>query len=200
MPSRRTLIFAVAVLLIALATAAAALILMPRMKPQVSGTPLIGGPFSLTDRNGKRVTEKTYAGKYLLVFFGYTYCPDVCPSELQVMSAALDQLGPDAEKIQPLFITIDPARDTPQVMKDYVSNFNPRLVGLTGSEEDIAAVAAKYRVYDGKAPGAKSATDYLMDHSAIVYLMRPDGTFLKHFTYGTDPKALAEAIRTAMES
>jgi cytochrome oxidase Cu insertion factor (SCO1/SenC/PrrC family) len=200
MPSRRTLIFAVTVLLIALATAAAALILMPRIERQVSGTPLIGGPFTLTVQNGKRVTEKTYAGKYLLVFFGYTYCPDVCPSELQVMSAALDQLGPDAEKIQALFITIDPARDTPQVMKDYVSNFNPRLIGLTGSEEDIAAVAAKYRVYYAKSPGAKSATDYLMDHSAIVYLMRPDGTFLKHFTYGTDPKALADAIRTAMES
>jgi protein SCO1/2 len=200
MPSRRTLIFAVTVLLIALATAAAALVFMPRMGPQVSGTPLIGGPFTLTDQNGKRVTEKTYAGKYLLIFFGYTYCPDVCPSELQVMSAALDQLGSDAEKIQPLFITIDPARDNPQVVKEYVSNFNPRLVGLTGSEQDVADVAAKYRVYYAKAPGTNSGTDYLMDHSAIVYLMRPDGTFLKHFTYGTDPKALADAIRKAMAS
>src|SRR4051812_26037071 len=200
MPSSRTLIFAITVLAIALATAAAALWFTPRLGPQVSGVPLVGGSFTLTDQDGRRVTDKTYAGKYLLVFFGYTYCPDVCPSELQVMSAALDQLGPEADKIQPLFITIGPARDTPQVMKAYVSNFHPRLIGLTGSEQDVADVAAKYRVYYAKAPGAKSGADYLMDHSAIVYLMRPDGTFLKHFTYGTDPKALAEAIRKALES
>src|SRR5438874_13018805 len=200
MPSRRTLIFALTVLLVALASGAAALWFVPAGGPLSSGTPLIGGPFTLTDHNGNRVTDKTYAGKYLLIFFGYTYCPDVCPSELQVMSAALDQLGPDAEKIQPLFITVDPGRDTPQVMKDYVSNFNPRLVGLTGSDQDIAAVASKYRVYYAKEKTNDSTADYLMDHSTILYLMRPDGTFLKHFTYGTDAKALADGIRQAMDS
>jgi cytochrome oxidase Cu insertion factor (SCO1/SenC/PrrC family) len=200
MPSRRTLIFALTVLLVALATGAGALWLAPGTGPKLSSAPPIGGSFTLTDQSGRRVTERSYAGKYLLVFFGYTYCPDVCPSELQVMSAALDQLGPEAEKIQPLFITIDPGRDTPQVMKDYVSNFNPRLVGLTGSAEEIAAVAGKYRVYYAKAPDAKNSSDYLMDHSAILYLMQPDGTFLKHFTYGTDPKALADSIRKALES
>jgi cytochrome oxidase Cu insertion factor (SCO1/SenC/PrrC family) len=200
MPSRRSLIFALSVLVVALATGAAALWLAPGGEPKSTGTALVGGPFTLTDHNGNRVTDQTYAGKYLLIFFGFTYCPDVCPSELQVMSAALDQLGPDAEKIQPLFITIDPARDTPQVMKDYVANFHPRLVGLTGSDQDIAAVAAKYRVYYAKAKGGAGESDYLMDHSAILYLMNPDGTFLKHFTYGTDAKALANAIRQAMSS
>jgi cytochrome oxidase Cu insertion factor (SCO1/SenC/PrrC family) len=200
MPSRRTLVFALSVLLIAAVTGAVALWLVPPRTPKVLSAPAIGGSFALIDHSGKRVTDKSYAGKYLLVFFGYTYCPDVCPSTLQVMSAALDQLGPDAEKIQPLFITIDPARDTPQVLKDYVSNFNPRFIGLTGSEQEIADVAAKYRVYYEKAPGAKGSSDYLMDHSAILYLMRPDGTFLKHFTYETDPKALADGIRKAMES
>jgi cytochrome oxidase Cu insertion factor (SCO1/SenC/PrrC family) len=198
MPSRPTLIFACSLLLVALVTAAGVLSLVPGMKPPVSGLASIGGPFALTDHNGQRVTDKTYAGKYLLVFFGYTYCPDVCPSELQVMSAALDQLGGDAEKIQPLFITIDPARDTPQVLKDYVGNFSPRLIGLTGSGDEIANVAAKYRVYYAKALNPQSGTDYLMDHSTILYLMAPDGTFVKHFTYGTDPKALANDIRRAV--
>ena len=200
MPSRRTLIFALTVMLVALASGAAALLFAPGGRPTGSGTALIGGPFTLTDHNGNRVTDKSYAGKYLLIFFGYTYCPDVCPSELQVMSAALDQLGPDAEKIQPLFISIDPARDTPQALKDYVSNFNSRLIGLTGSDQDIAAVASKYRVYYAKAKTNDSTADYLMDHSTILYLMRPDGTFLKHFTYGTDAKALADGIRQAMDS
>jgi len=200
MPSRRTLIFALMVLLVALVSGGTALWFAPRGGPVSIGKALIGGPFTLTDDNGNRVTDKSYAGKYLLVFFGYTYCPDVCPSELQVMSAALDQLGPDAEKIQPLFITIDPARDTPQVMKDYVSNFHPRLVGLTGSDQDIATVASKYRVYYAKAKTSGGPSDYLMDHSTILYLMRPDGTFLKHFTYGTDAKALADGIRRAIDS
>src|SRR5436190_639602 len=200
MPSRRTLIFALVVVLVALVSGGTALWFAPRGGPVSTGKALIGGPFTLTDHNGKRVSEKTYAGKYLLVLFGYTYCPDVCPSELQVMSAALDQLGPDAEKIQPLFITIDPARDTPQLLKDYVGNFSPRLVGLTGSDKDIADVAGKYRVYYEKAPASKNTSDYLMDHSTILYLMRPDGTFLKHFTYGTDPKALADGIRRAIET
>jgi cytochrome oxidase Cu insertion factor (SCO1/SenC/PrrC family) len=199
MPSRRTLILALSILVVALATGAAALWFAPGGSTG-SGTALIGGPFTLTDHNGNRVTDRAFAGKYLLIFFGYTFCPDVCPSELQVMSAALDQLGPDAERIQPLFITIDPARDTPEVMKEYVANFHPRLIGLTGSDQDIAHVAAKYRVYYAKAKTGGNSQDYLMDHSAILYLMSPDGTFLKHFTYGNDAKALSDGLRQAMGS
>lgn len=201
MPSRQKVIFALVILVIALITGLGALWLtgsLPR-GPIGTGTALVGGPFTLTDHNGKRVTDQDFRGKYMLIFFGFTFCPDVCPSELQVMSAALDELGPAGDKIQPVFITVDPLRDTPEAMKVYVSNFHPRLVGLTGSPEDIAAVAKAYRVYYAKAKGTEDKPDYLMDHSTILYLMGPDGKFVKHFTYGTDAKALAEALRQSIQ-
>jgi cytochrome oxidase Cu insertion factor (SCO1/SenC/PrrC family) len=200
MPSRQKLIFALVVLIIAAVTGLGALWFTRSLPegPIGSGTALIGGPFSLIDQNGKRVTDQDFRGKYMLIFFGYTYCPDVCPSELQVMSAALDELGPEADKIQPIFITIDPARDTPETLKVYVSNFHPRLIGLTGSEADIASAAKAYRVYYAKAKGTEDKTDYLMDHGTILYLMGPDGKFVKHFTYGTEAKGLAEALRQAI--
>jgi cytochrome oxidase Cu insertion factor (SCO1/SenC/PrrC family) len=201
MPSRQKLIFALVVLVIAGITALGALWLTRSLPegPIGSGTALVGGPFTLTDQNGKRVTDQDFRGKYMLIFFGFTFCPDVCPSELQVMSAALDQMGSEADKIQPVFITIDPARDTPEAMKVYVSNFHPRLIGLSGSEADIAAVAKAYRVYYAKAKGTENQTDYLMDHSTILYLIGPDGKFVKHFTYGTEAKGLAEALRQAIQ-
>ena len=201
MPSRQKLIFALVVLVIAAITGLGALWLTGSLPkgPIGTGTALVGGPFTLTDHNGKRVTDQDFRGKYILIFFGFTFCPDVCPSELQVMSAALDELGPEADKIQPVFITIDPERDTPEAMKIYVSNFHPRMVGLTGSPEDIAAVAKAYRVYYAKAKGTEDKPDYLMDHSTILYLMGPDGKFVKHFTYGTDAKALAEGLRQAIQ-
>jgi protein SCO1/2 len=201
MPSRQNLIFALVVLVIAAVTGGGALWLTRGLPqgPIGSGTALVGGPFTLTDQNGKRVTDQDFRGKYMLIFFGYTYCPDVCPSELQVMSAALDELGPEADKIQPIFITIDPARDTPETLKVYVSNFHPRMMGLTGSDQDIAAVAKAYRIYYAKAQGSENQKDYLMDHSSILYLMGPDGKFVKHFTYGTDAKGLAEALRQAIQ-
>lgn len=202
MPSRRNLIFASAVLIIAAITGLGALWFTRALPegPISTGTALVGGPFSLTDQDGKRVTDQDFRGKYMLIFFGYTYCPDVCPSELQVMSAALDQLGPQADKIQPIFITIDPARDTPETLKVYVSNFHPRLIGLTGSEADIASVAKAYRVYYAKAQGSENKADYLMDHGSILYLMGPDGKFVTHFLYGTEAKGLAEALRQAISS
>lgn len=163
-------------------------------QPQVvSGKALIGGPFTLTDHTGKRVTEKDFAGGHTLVYFGYTYCPDICPAELQVMSAALDALGDKAEKVTPVFVTIDPERDTVEQMKSYVENFHPRLVGLTGSSEDIKKAAKAYRVFYAKAK-SDSATEYLMDHSSIVYLMSPKGEYLTHFSYGTAPDKMAEGI------
>ncbi len=164
-----------------------------------TGTALVGGPFALTDQTGKHVTEKDYLGKYTLVFFGYTYCPDVCPTELQVISAALDKMGAKADIIQPIFVTIDPERDTPDVIRQYVANFPPRLVGLTGSPQEIAAAAKAYRVYFSKVENKASPGDYLMDHSSIVYLMDKQGRFLKHFTYTTDAVELAQALETAIE-
>lgn len=200
MPSRRKLIFALVVLVVAGITGFGALWLTRSLPvgPISSGTALVGGPFSLTDQDGKRVTDHDFRGKYMLIFFGYTFCPDVCPSELQVMSAALDELGAAADKIQPIFITIDPARDNPETLKVYVSNFYPRLIGLTGTDDEIAAVAKAYRVYYAKAQGSENKTDYLMDHGTILYLMGPDGKFVTHFTYGTEAKGLAEALRQSI--
>ena len=197
MPTRSKLVFALTMLLVALVTALAA-VLLTRGGPIGTGTALVGGPFTLTDQDGKRVTDQAFRGKYMLIFFGYTYCPDFCPGELQVMSAALDELGSAGDKIQPIFITIDPARDTVDTMKIYVGNFHPRLIGLTGSEADIAAVAKAYRVYYARAKGSEDKPDYLMDHSTILYLMGPDGKFVKHFSYGTDAKVLAEGLREAI--
>lgn len=202
MPSRKRVYLAVALLCLAAAIGAAAMLRWhggPGSTAGGTGTALVGGPFTLTDHTGKTVKDSDFRGKYLLVFFGFTFCPDVCPTELQVMAAALDQLGPEADAISPLFITIDPDRDTPDVMKAYVENFSPRLTGLTGTQEQIATVAKAYRVYYAKA-GKTGTPDYTMDHSTIIYLMAKDGSFLKHFTYTTDAKALAEGIREAMRN
>lgn len=173
--------------------------LQPSRGPMTSGTALVGGPFELTAHTGARVSEKDFRGKYMLVSFGYTFCPDVCPSQLQVISAALDYLGDKDQDIQPLFITIDPERDTPAALSQYMPNFHPRFLGLTGSPEAIDKVAKAYRVYYARAKGSGGG-DYLMDHSSIIYLMDKQGTFLKHFSYGTDAKALATAIETAIEN
>lgn len=163
-----------------------------------SGKAAIGGSFTLTDPTGRTVTDKTYAGKFELVYFGYTYCPDACPTDLQVMTSALDMLGDAAGQVQPIFITIDPERDTGPVMADYVSHFHPSLVGLTGTLEQTAAAAKAYRVYYKKAPSLVDGGVYLMDHSSFTYLMGPDGGFLESFAPGTDPEDMARRIREIM--
>jgi cytochrome oxidase Cu insertion factor (SCO1/SenC/PrrC family) len=161
-----------------------------------TGKALVGGPFRLTDQHGKTVGDTDFRGRYMLVVFGYTFCPDVCPAELQVITAALDALGPLADRIQPVFITVDPERDTVSQLALYAGNFHPRLVLLTGSSAAIADVAKAYRVYYARAEGSANAgSDYLMDHSSIIYLMGPDGQFVRHFTYTTDAAALAEQLK-----
>lgn len=195
--SRRLFILISAAFLVGGAVALGFFALNTPQAPQpqlVSGKALIGGPFALTDHNGKRVTDKDFGGKHKLVFFGYTYCPDICPAELQVMSAAMDNLGDKAKDVTPVFITVDPERDTVEQMKSYVENFHPSLVGLTGSPEEIRKAAKAYRVYYKKTH-SESASDYLVDHSSIVYLMSPDGEYLAHFAYGTGPEKMAEGIR-----
>ena len=152
-------------------------------------TVTLGGPFALTDQNGTIRTEKDYRGKYTLVFFGYTYCPDVCPTTLAVMSAALDKLGAQAERIVPLFITVDPKRDTPEKLKSYLASF-PRFVGLTGTVGDIAAVAKEYRVYY-REHAAENGGEYTVDHSGVVYLMDPGGAFIANYSLETSPEAMA---------
>lgn len=193
-------VFGLAVLVLAalIAGAAAFSVLKPGHGPISSGVALVGGPFELVSHRGERVTDKDFRGKYMLVSFGYTYCPDVCPTELQVLSAALDALGEKARNIQPIFITIDPERDTVAALAQYMPSFHSRYIGLTGSPEAIAKAAKAYRVYYAKSAN-KSGEDYLMDHSSIIYLMDKEGTFLKHFSYGTDAKALAKAIEEAID-
>lgn len=167
---------------------------------QTSGKALVGGPFELVAQDGTTVTEETFRGDYMLIYFGFTFCPDVCPTELQVMSAALDLLGDDAGKVQPILISIDPERDTVETMADYVRHFHPRLMGLTGTPEQIATAARAYRVYYAKAEDPDSSTGYTMDHSSIVYLMGPEGEFLAHFGPGTSPEKMAAKIREAFEA
>jgi protein SCO1/2 len=162
-----------------------------------AGEALIGGPFALTDQHGKRVTEQDFAGRYMLVYFGYTYCPDVCPLSLSTMSAAIDQLPPEqAALVVPIFVTVDPARDTVEQLALYAPLFHPQLVALTGSEDEVRDAARAYRVYFHKPEG--DGDDYLVDHSTFVFLMGPDGNYVTHFGIDATPEAMAQAIGEAL--
>jgi cytochrome oxidase Cu insertion factor (SCO1/SenC/PrrC family) len=160
-----------------------------------AGTVDIGGPFRLTNQYGERVTPKDFAGKYMMIYFGYTYCPDICPMTLANMTQALDQL-PEAmaDKVVPIFVTVDPERDTVEQLSEYAPLFHPRLVALTGTDAEVKAAARAYRVYFGKVEDASSG-DYLMDHSSFVYLMGPDGAYVTHFGHSATPDDMAEALK-----
>jgi len=159
-----------------------------------TGGPSIGGPFTLENSSGKTVTDRDFRGKYMLVYFGYTYCPDVCPTTLNAVAAALDKLGPKAKDLRPVFITVDPQRDTPDVMKQYTAAFSPALVGLTGTPDEIASVAKEYRVYYAKHVTGPGPNDYSMDHSSIIYLMGPDGSFIAPIRADESGDEMAAAI------
>lgn len=193
----RLIVFVIAGFLIgALAGAAILLLTTPQggQPVQSSGTALIGGPFSLVGTDGKPVTDRDFRGRYMLIFFGFTHCPDICPAELQVTAQALDQLGDKAKKVVPIFITLDPERDTPEAMANYVKSFGPNFVGLTGSPEAIAAAAKAYRVSYSKVENKDSPGDYSVDHSALVYLMDPEGRYVTHFSYGLSADQMAEKL------
>jgi protein SCO1/2 len=153
----------------------------------------LGGPFALTDQNGATRTAQDFHGKYMLVFFGYTYCPDVCPTTLAVIKSALDMMGSRADRIVPLFITVDPKRDTPEKLKAYLSSFGPRFVGLTGEDKAIASVAKEYRVYYKIRP-SENGGDYAVDHSGVVYLMDPGGAFIANYSLETSPEEMAQDL------
>ncbi len=163
-----------------------------------SGTPEIGGAFELLDQTGETRTQADFAGRHMLVYFGYTYCPDVCPTSLSIMSQALDLLEAETggleDRVVPVFVTVDPARDDVPAMAAYAEHFHPRLVALTGSDQQIAAAAEAYRVYYRKAEDP-SATEYLMDHSSFIYLMGPDGTYVGHFAHNASPQEIAEGLK-----
>ncbi len=168
--------------------------LLPSVEQQVSGKALVGGAFTLTDNTGKRVTDQDFRGRHMLVFFGFTSCPDICPAGLQLMAGALEKLGSKAQRITPIFISVDPARDTPEKLAAYVKNFDPRLVGLTGTPEEIAAVAKAYKVYYAKVPNKERPDDYSMDHTSIIYVMDPKGEFITHFTPATSVDEVAARL------
>jgi len=153
----------------------------------------IGGPFRLTDQDGRTVTEQDFRGRPFLVFFGFTHCPDVCPTTLFEVSEIIRNLGPDAERLRAVFITVDPERDTPAALKDYLSSFDPHLSALTGDQAAIASVAKEYRVYYKKVPLEQGR--YTMDHTAIIYLMDKEGQFVSPFNIKRPTEAAAADLR-----
>ena len=200
MPRRSILLFAGACIVIAVALAIVTLVVVSGRERAAggemvaTGQPLVGGDFQLVDQEGRPVDQTILNGKWSLVFFGFTYCPDVCPTTMQVLGAAQQQLGPKADKFQVVFISVDPERDTPEQIKTYLSNevFPKGTIGLTGTPEQVAAAAKAYRVYYKKVP---QGDDYTMDHTGILYLMDPQGRFMTHFTPNTPPADMAARIR-----
>jgi cytochrome oxidase Cu insertion factor (SCO1/SenC/PrrC family) len=153
----------------------------------------IGGPFALIDHTGKRRTDEDFRGKLLLIYFGYSYCPDVCPTDLQQIGLAIDRLGADGKAVQPLFITVDPERDTAAHLAEYVPLFHPRLIGLTGGAEQIRRVALAYKVYYAKYP--PDSPDYVIDHSSFIYLIDETGKYIGFFPPGTTADRMIEILR-----
>jgi protein SCO1 len=153
----------------------------------------IGGPFRLVDQHGKTVTDADLKGKWSLVYFGYTHCPDACPTALNDIAIALDELGPQRNAVRPVFVTVDPERDTPGVLKSYVTAFDAPILALSGTPEEIAQAAKGYRVYYAKHPEAGG--DYSMDHSSVIYVMDPEGRFTASFTQENSPEEIAERLK-----
>jgi cytochrome oxidase Cu insertion factor (SCO1/SenC/PrrC family) len=162
------------------------------------GRVAVGGPFTLTDQAGRRRSDSEFRGKLLLVYFGYTYCPDICPADLQQIGLAIEHLGEGGSAVQPLFITIDPARDTPDVLAQYVPSFHPRLVGLTGTADEIAEVARDYKViYRRYQP--TDGGPYVIDHTGFTYIIDPSGKYRGVIPPGTPEDRIRETIRTILE-
>lgn len=164
----------------------------------LSGRAPVGGPFELTDQAGHRRTDTDFRGKLVVLYFGYTYCPDVCPTELQSISLALDKLGAAADAVQPVFVTVDPERDTPARLAEFVASFHPRLIGLTGSLADIKKTAIAYRTFFAK-NSATAPGEYSVDHTGFIYLIGKDGHYLGFLPPGVSPDEIADAIRIRLK-
>jgi protein SCO1/2 len=200
-PTRKRLLIG---LCVAAGTAVALALYLPGLRPHPAppavvstGEAKIGGPFNLTDGSGKRVTEALLRDRYSLLYFGFTHCPDICPLALGTITEALEIAGPQAETVLPIFVTVDPERDTPQVMADYVANFHPRFVALTGTPDEIRATTAVYRVYAAKAAGT-APEEYNMAHSDFIYLIGPDGKYVTHFRAEDTALDIANRLRREM--
>jgi cytochrome oxidase Cu insertion factor (SCO1/SenC/PrrC family) len=199
-PRRRLLLACTPLLALGGIAVYAALKLAPASFETVATAPQaspVGGPFELVDHTGRTVTDRTFRGTLMLIYFGYSSCPDLCPTSLGDLAAALNLLGPSAEQVSFLFITVDPARDTPAHLAGYVGLFHPRLIGLSGSETQCAQAARAFRVYV-KAPPRTEPMDDVIDHSSFAYLVGPDGRLLTVFAHGTPPETIAEAIRQSL--
>jgi protein SCO1/2 len=185
--------YLVGALAVVIVMAGAAVLLRPGGGSRAGGGVQIGGPFALVNGAGKTVTDRDFRGRFMLVYFGYTHCPDVCPTTLSDMASAMDKL-PKASRarVAPVFITVDPARDTPALIGDYAQAFGSEIVGLTGSDAAVAAAEAAYHVYAAKHPLAHG--DYGMDHSSIMYVMGPDGGFLGVINDGAKPAEIAQRL------
>jgi protein SCO1 len=190
---RRGLIAFIAVMVVLVGAIAYSEFFVPSNSTERADVP-IGGPFTLTDQNGTVRHDSDFRGKLMLVYFGYTYCPDVCPTTLSMMTEALTKLGPKARDVQPIFITVDPRRDDVAQMKLYAANFDPDLEALTGTPDQIAAVAREYRVYFEESKSADGGS-YTVDHSSIVYLMGRDGRYVGHFDPDITANGMADALK-----
>jgi cytochrome oxidase Cu insertion factor (SCO1/SenC/PrrC family) len=168
-----------------------------QMDDLMYGRGTVGGPFSLTDQTGRRHNDIEFRGKLLIIYFGYTYCPDICPTELQQIGLAVEHLGDVGSAVQPLFITIDPARDTPEVLARYVPSFHPRLLGLTGTSDEIAAVAQEFKVVYTKYQPSDGGP-YLIDHTGFVYIVDRSGKYRGFFPPGTPEDRMREMIKTIL--
>jgi len=199
-PSFRILIVIVLALAAAGALGAAwvSLVATPVPKVATSRTAAIGGPFTLVSTNGDNVTDQTYRGKWLLIFFGYTFCPDACPTALNNISVALENLGADADKLQPLFVTVDPHRDTREVMAEYLKSFDSRIIGLTGPQDQIDRVVKEYRVYVASQKSDSDDENYFVSHSAYLYLMDPQGKFVNVIQGSEGGEEIAAWLRKQM--
>ena len=167
-------------------------------KTVTTGTASIGGPFTLVASNGQTVTDQSYHSKWLLIYFGYTFCPDACPTALNNISVALGKLGSDAKNLQPAFITVDPQRDTRAVMADYLKSFDSRIVGLTGTQKQVDSVVKEYRVYAALEKSTTGGDDYLVSHSAYLYLMDPHGKFVNVIPGNEDGETITAWLRKEM--
>ncbi len=172
-----------------------------KMRIEGKGRPLIGGPFTLKAHDGSTKSNTDFKGRYMLVYFGYSFCPDICPTDLQKITRTLDLLPQRQNQVQPLFITIDPERDTPEQLKAYMSNFHPRFIGLTGTIEQMEAIKKAYKVYgvkvdeNGKPTKNPADDDYLMDHSPQTFLMDKEGKFIRFFRFSTTAEAMATTLK-----
>jgi cytochrome oxidase Cu insertion factor (SCO1/SenC/PrrC family) len=195
--------------IILLGTVTVLLLYLPSTQPAprsttvpISGEVDIGGPFILVDTRGEPVNENVLIGRYTLIYFGFTYCPDICPLTLQALTEALDILGPAGDNILPIFISLDPERDTPDVMADYVANFHPRFMGLTGTVEQTEEAARQYRVFAAKSfikdADGNDTEEYLVDHTGFTYLMTPAGRYADHFSKDTTAQQMAERLKQIM--